>query len=437
MRRLLISAVAIAASALPLISTRTEAGGLKLRKPDKIDPAVMVVDGGWVYPVGLDCGGNTECIDDHGFGHLRISFPTPVDKGNHVDYFRAVCTPRYAVTPASTDFPTASIARTFGPTTDTYADTAELRAQSYRKNGDKISLMMPKYEDPATSAGGAQYPPLSCAITLIMVRPGANPDSEFVYIVESRAPKLTTSPSSDCATIGGGYSGFPSSPAVVEPTSEPGKTHLHLSVVVNSGAGIRFQHCFVDASYRAYFNTSQEVTVSAQTTTKRGRATLANGVEVVPSRRTASVKRLSLTAPVMSSIPLLIQGSRIVYRFDASKLQVAGGNAGCVTKAARTAGKANTCIIDNVAGRITLNSTDVALAKVGKMITSAQTTLNFTYVNDALHPETTSAITLESVQFQVYVNTRSVTLVLETAGIQYGVADPNIGAPAVTFTGLT
>ena len=430
MRRLLISAIALAASAAPLITNHADAAGLSLRKPGKIDPTTMVVDGGLPHPLGLTCGPlDDECAADGGFGHVRISFPAPIDSGNHVDFFAATCTPKYAIAPMSVDFPTAPITRTFGPMTDTYANTPALGAQGYSRTGDRISLMMPKYEDLATRAGGAQYPPLSCQITSInnpLLHPGVYPGGGG-YTVASKPPKLTSSPSANC--------GSAASPAIVEPTVEPGKIHLHLSAVVRA-AGLEFQWCSYNKSYRAKFLTDQETVISAQTTAKRGRATIVNGVETVPAPRTASVKKLNLTIPFVTPIPLTISGSQIIYRFDASKLQVAGGNPGCVTKEAKTPGKMNTCVVDNVAGTLTLNSTDTALVKLGKVITTAQTTINFTYVNNALHPETTSAITLESVRFHILIGSVTVALDFDPPGIQYGLPDPNIGATAVRLTGL-
>ena len=454
MRRLLICAIALTASAAPLITNHADAAGLSLRKPGKIDPTTMVVNGGLIYPIGLTCDpDDAECIRDRGFGHIRISFPTPIDNGNHVDFFAATCTPKYEFAPTATDVPTAPITRTFGPMTDNYADTPALRAQGYRKgilantSGVMISLLMPRYEDPATSAAGAQYPPLSCAVTSIndpLLHPGVYPGGGG-YTVASKPPKLTTSLRSDCAAFDGG-GGFADSPTIIEPTFEAGKATLHLSAVLNVRNVIFFQWCSTDPSYRAYFNTSQAAIVSAQTTAKRGRATIANGVEIAPAPRTAAVKKLNLTIPFVTPIPLDMSGSQITYRFDASKLQVAGGNAGCVMKAAKNPQTRavpgfgtivdNTCVVDQATGTITLLGSENVVVEGGKPITTAETAIDFTYVNDELHPETTSAITLEKARFQITIATTIVTLEFEPAGIAYAVADPNIGAPAVTLTGL-
>ena len=449
MRRLLICAIALTASAAPLITNHADAAGLSLRKPGKIDPTTMVVSGGLPFPLGLTCGlADAECINDGGYGHISISFPTPVDRGNYVDYFTATCTPRYAVALLSLDYPTAPITKTFGPLTANYADTPALRTQGYSKNGSTITLMMPKYEDPATSGLGAQYPPLSCQITSInnpLLHPGVYPGGGG-YTVASKPPKLTSSPASDCRLIGDAANNNsvpvfapsfmrpPNDPTFPNPSTLAG-TRLHLSARIKA-AGLEFQFCSTDASYRAKFVTDQQTIVSAQTTAKRGRATIANGVEIAPAPRTAAVKKLGLTIPFVTPIPLAISGSQIIYRFDPSKLQVVGGNAGCVMKPAKFAGEVNACAVDNVAGTFVLNSNAVALVKVGKPITSAQSTINFTYVNNALHPETTSAITLDVARLQITIGNVTVTVEFAPAGIHFGVADPNIGAPAITLTGL-
>jgi len=93
-------------------------------------------------------------------------------------------------------------------------------------------------------------------------------------------------------------------------------------------------------------------------------------------------------------------------------------------------------VVDQATGTITLLGSENVVVEGGKPITTAETAIDFTYVNDELHPETTSAITLEKARFQITIATTIVTLEFEPAGIAYAVADPNIGAPAVTLTGL-
>jgi hypothetical protein len=455
MKRLVIGAVVLAAVVAPLMSTNASAGGAKLKKPGKIDPTTMVVSGGLPFPLGLTCGPlDAECTADGGYGHMTIAFPVPVDGATgHVDFFTATCTPKYALAPKSTDFPTAPITKTFGPIPANYASNATLGAQGYTKTGNTITLMMPKYVDPANT-GADQYPSLSCAITssnspvgkflpgtLTPAYPGGGGGT-----VASKPPKLTSSPASDCRLIGDAANNDslplfdpsfmrpPNDPTYPNASILPG-THLHLSVLIQA-AGLEFQFCSTDASYRAKFLTDQETIISAGKKVTYKAAKVKNGVETAPAVRLAFVKKLGLTSPVNSSIPLTVSGSKIIYQFDPAKLQVVGGNAGCVYKAAKTAGKTNVCVINNGAGTITLNSTDVTLIKVGKPIQSATADIAFSYVNNALHPETTSGISMTKAETSITIGAVTVAVVLQPFGIQTAVADANIGFPAVLLEGL-
>ena len=442
MKRLVIGAVVLAAVVAPLMSTNASAGGAKLKKPGKIDPTLMVVSGGLPFPLGLTCGPlDAECAADGGYGHMTLTFPAPVDAGNHVDFFQATCTPKYALAPKSTDFPTAPITKTFGPMTANYASNATLGAQGYTKTGNLITLMMPKYEDPATSGAGAQYPSLSCQITSsnsVLLHPGVYPGGGGGSVA-SKPPKLTSSPASDCRAIGDAINND-SKPLfdpslMVAPTVEPGKTHLHLSVLIRA-AGLEFQFCSTDNSYRAKFLTEQETIISAGTKVAYKAAKVKGGVETAPAVRLAFVKKLGLTSPVQSSIPLTVAGSKLIYKFDAGKLQVVGGNAGCAYKAAKAAGKVNACVVNNTLGTITLNSTDISLVKVGKPIQSATADIAFSYVNNAAHPETESGISLETAETTISIGAVTVSVALAPFGVQTAQPDANIGFPAVLLTGL-
>ena len=464
MKRLLIGAIVLAAAVAPLMSTDASAAGAKLKKPGKVDPKLMVVSGGMPFPIGLTCGAlDAECTADGGYGHMTIAFPTPVDGATgHVDFFTATCTPKYAVALKSLDFPTAPITKTFGPIPANYASNPTLGAQGYTKasdatspTGSTITLMMPKYEDPATSGLGAQYPSLSCAITssnspvgkflpgtLIPAYPGGGGGT-----VASKAPKLTSSPSSDCRLIGNAADNlskpewapeFMVAPNTLGADGLPlsAGTHLHLSVLIQA-AGLEFQFCSTDASYRAKFLTEQETIITAGKKVTYKPAKIKNGVETAPAVRLAFVKKLGLTSPVSSSIPLSVSGSKLIYRFDPTKLQVVGGNAGCAYKAAKTAGKVNVCVINNGTGTITLNSNDVNLVKVGKPIQSATADIAFSYVNNALHPETTSGISLEKAETSITIGAITVAVVLAPYGLQTAhLEDANIGFPAVLLEGL-
>ena len=441
MKRLIIGTLVLAAIAAPLATMNASAAGAKLGKPGKIDPKTMTVEGGLPYPLGL------AGAPDHGFGHVRVSFPTPVDTGNHVDTFTVTCTPVIKFVPTlanpvpPTDLPAAPISAAFGPMTATYATNAALTAQGYSKDNTGIHLTMPKYEDPATSGAGAQTPPLACAVTASnnpALHPGLFPGGGGGSVA-GKAPKFPTSPATDCAVVGNaGYGGFPDVPVIVPPTFEPGTTTLHLNVVIDAGGGTVFDFCSTDASYRAKFLTEQATAISAATKVKFKAAKLnKDGTEAAPAVRSAFVKKLGLVSPVNSSIPLTVAGSQIVYRFDPAKLKVAGGSAGCVMKAAKTAGKVNACVVNNITGTITLNSSDITLIKVGKPITSATTDIEFTYVNNAAQPDTSSIISLESAKTNITVGTTPVNVNLAPAGILFAIpSDPNIGAAAVTLVGL-
>jgi len=448
MKRLVIGAVVLAAVVAPLLSTNASAAGAKLKKPGKIDPTTMVVSGGLPFPLGLTCGPlDAECTADGGYGHMTISFPAPVDAGNHVDFFTATCTPKYALAPKSLDFPTAPITKTFGPIPANYASNATLGADGYSKTGNTITLMMPKYVDPANT-GADQYPSLSCAITSsnsVLLHPGAYPGGGG-GTVASKPPKLTSSPASDCRLIGDAANNDslplfdpsfmrpPNDPTYPNASPLPG-THLHESVLIQA-AGLEFQFCSTDASYRAKFLTDQETIISAGKKVTYKAAKVKNGVETAPAVRLASVKKLGLTSPVNSSIPLTVSGSKIIYQFDPAKLQVVGGNAGCVYKAAKTAGKVNACVVNNTLGTITLNSTDVTLIKVGKPIQSATADIAFSYVNNALHPETTTGISLTKAETSITIGAVTVAVVLQPFGIQTAQPDANIGFAAVLLEGL-
>ena len=435
MKRLIIGTLVLAAIAAPLATMNASAAGAKLGKPGKIDPKTMTVEGGLPYPLGL------AGAPDHGFGHVRVSFPTPLDAGNHVDTFTVTCTPKTTFTPTAAnpappaDLPAAPISFAFGPMTANYATNAALTAQGYSKDNTGIHLTMPKYEDPATSGAGAQTPPLACAVTASnspLLHPGVYPGGGG-GTVAGKAPKFPTSPATDCAVVGNaGYGGFPDVPVIVPPSFAPGVTTLHLNVVIDAGGGTVFDFCSTDASYRAKFLTEQATIISAATKVK-----FKAGSITAPAVRSAFIKKLGLVSPVNSSIPLTVAGSQIVYRFNPAKLQVVGGSAGCVMKAAKTAGKVNACLVNNVTGTITLNSSDLTVIKVGKPITSALTDIEFTYVNNAAQPDTSSIISLESAKTNITVGTTAVNVNLAPAGILFAIpTDPNIGAAAVTLDGL-
>jgi hypothetical protein len=203
--------------------------------------------------------------------------------------------------------------------------------------------------------------------------------------------------------------------------------------VLIQAAGLEFQFCSTDASYRAKFLTDQETIISAGTKVVYKPAKVKGGVETAPAVRLASVKKLGLTSPVNSSIPLTVSGSKIIYRFDPAKLHVEGGNVGCAYKAAKVAGKVNGCVVNNTLGIITLNSTDINVIKVGKPIQSATADIALSYVASA---STESGISLESAETTISIGAVTVAVALQPFGIQTAQPDANIGFPAVLLTGL-
>jgi len=142
------------------------------------------------------------------------------------------------------------------------------------------------------------------------------------------------------------------------------------------------------------------------------------------------VKKLLLTSPVQSSIPLVVTGSAITYRFDAGKLQVVGGSGGCTPKV-------GSCVVNNATGTIIISNPTPTIIKVGKPIVGSPTDIAFSYVTNGAHPEDTSSLSLESASTAITVGTVVVQVDLKPFGIVFGLpGDLNIGAAAVTLSGL-
>jgi hypothetical protein len=430
MKRLVIGTVVLAAIAAPLMSMNASAGGLKLKKPKKIDLASVVIQGGNPYPLGL----NGE------FGKVQLSFPAPSSADPHVDNFTVTCTPVYKIAPTSTDFPTAPLSVTFGPISSlTYDSTPALVAQGYSKDATGIHLLMPQYSDPTTSGPGAQYPPLACKIDTSnspALHPGVYPGGGG-GTGAGKAPKSPTSPAVDCSGLDGAIVGQPGTPSILPPVVVDAKTNLlHLGVQIDAGGGINFAFCSTDPSYRAKYLTDQATTFTAAPKVKFKAAKLKKGVEVAPAVRLAFIKKLTLVSPVNSSIPLTVSGSVLNYTFDHTKIQVVGGNAGCTPKAPKNPTATNTCVVNNALGTITMTSTDSSIVKPGKPIVSAPMDLALSYVTDATHPATTSDIKFVSANTSITIGATTVAIVLKATGSTFGLPDANIDAPVVSLTGL-
>ncbi len=431
MKRLFVGTVVAAAIAAPLMVLTASAAPkpAKEGKPKKIDPATVVVQGGNPYPIGLAGapGGATGA-----FGRVELSFPAPADSATspHIDNFIVTCTPRYKIPPTSTDFPTAPEIATFGPTAANYSSAALPPDGGYTKDATGIHLFMPRYADPATSGPGAQYPPLKCQLdaqadpTLHAEFPGGGGG-----IAQGKEPKIPTSPAVSCANLDGGFGvGQPGSPVIVPPLpGTPGLNTLNLGVQIDTGAA-PFSFCSTDASYRDKYLTDQQTVFKSGPKVKFKAATGTN-----PAVRTVKIAKLQLTAPLNSSIPLTVSGSKTIYTFDPAKLQapaVAGDRC-------KTTGPLVTCTVNYTLGTITVNSTEATIVKPGKAIIGPKIELNFNYVTDALHPDTTSDIKFVSASTTITIAGISVKVVLAATGTTFGQADANIDAPVVSLVGLS
>ena len=439
MKRFLIGTLVVAAIAAPLMAINASAAAkpAKEGKPKKIDVASVVVQGGNPYPLGLTSP------DGVNFGRVELSFPAPTD-AVHIDNFIVTCAPR-AVQPvdpllAVTDLPQASEVAVFSATSDSYSTATAPPGGAYSKDATGIHLFMPTYRDPATQGVGPQFPPLACQVdaqadpTLhIVAFPGGGGGTAV-----GKAPKVPTSPSVDCGPLDGAV-GQPASPVITPPLLTSGATAgntLHLGVQIDAGGGVAFAFCSTDASYRARYLTDQTTIFTASTKVKFKAAKLnKDGTIKTPASRQAFVKKLLLTSPLNSSIPLQVSGSVLTFTFDPAKLQVTGGSAGCTMKAPKLATAVNKCVVDNALGTITLNSSDSNLVKPGKPIVSAPTDIAFDYVGTG-DPLSSSDIHFGSAATSISIGSNTVNVVLAATGIKFGLADANINAPVVTLTGL-
>ena len=456
MKRLMIGSLVLAAVAAPLMTMSSQGASavqVKMAKPPKLAPAA--VTGGNPYPIGLGIAGAN-------YGHLLVFVDRPAlpEAAGHIDSITVTCTPTYKLAQTATDFPTAANVTTFTNisadyTTATapsgaalsYVDTPAGLVSSPTNPtgipaGKRIALLTTAYSDPATSADGAQYPPQACKLTT-----GSDPalhPTKFLpgpaMTAEGKAPKIPSSPAIDCDPLTddgtGVVPGVPFAPVVVAPEIDPGKsTTYHMTVGLTLGTTQLGVFCSTNTSFRAKFLTEQPVKISA---TPKIKYKAAKGA--TPALRSATAKKVGLTSAVNSSITLTISRAIVTYSYDPTRLSSVSAN--CVTKAAKNPGTSvvpgfgtvtgNKCVINQAAGTITLISNDTQIVKPGKAIVSAPSDIAFTYT-----PGTDTSISLVSAQTYIGIAGATVLVNLQTAGSYFDLAsDPNIGAPAITFSGL-
>ncbi len=446
MKRLLIGSLALAAVAAPLMtmtSPSASAAQVKMAKPPKLAP--LAVTGGNPYPIGTGIPGFT-------YGHVLIFIDKPAlpEPAGHIDSITVTCTPVYKLANTSTDFPTAPIVTTFTNISDSYASATAPAGAKYDivipdaataaalgvTTAPKIRLVTIPYADPANT-GTAQYPPLGCALTT-----GSDPalhPAKFLpgaaMTAAGKAPKLPSSPAIDCNPLTddgtGPVPGLPLNPVVVPPEIVPGvSTTYHMTVGLTAGTAASpvplGVFCSTDSSYRAKFLTEQTTKISASP-------------KVKAKTHTAIAKKIVLNSPVNSSITLSITRSLLTYKYDPTRLSAT--SATCVPKAAKNPSTVtvpgfgsvtgNKCVINQATGTITLISNDTTVVKPGKAIVSAPTDITFTYT-----PGADTSISLESAQTYIGIAGTTVKVNLSPAGTYFGIPDSNIGAPAITFSGL-
>ena len=446
MKRLLIGSLALAAVAAPLMtmtSPSASAAQVKMAKPPKLAP--LAVTGGNPYPIGTGIPGFT-------YGHVLIFIDKPAlpEPAGHIDSITVTCTPVYKLANTSTDFPTAPIVTTFTNISDSYASATAPAGAKYDivipdaatadalgvTTAPKIRLVTIPYADPANT-GTAQYPPLGCALTT-----GSDPalhPAKFLpgaaMTAAGKAPKVPSSPAIDCNPLTddgtGPVPGLPLNPVVVPPEIVPGvSTTYHMTVGLTAGTAASpvplGVFCSTDSSYRAKFLTEQTTKISASP-------------KVKAKTHTAIAKKIVLNSPVNSSITLSITRSLLTYKYDPTRLSAT--SATCVPKAAKNPSTVtvdgfgsvtgNKCVINQATGTITLISNDTTVVKPGKAIVSAPTDITFTYT-----PGADTSISLESAQTYIGIAGSIVLVNLSPAGTYFGIPDSNIGAPAITFSGL-
>lgn len=442
MKRLLIGSLALAAVAAPLMtmtSPSASAAQVKMDKPPKLAP--LAVTGGNPYPIGTG-------IPGFEYGHVLVFIDKPAlpEAAGHIDSITVTCTPVYKLAQTATDIPTAPIVTTFTNISDSYASATAPAGAKYDvvtpdaataaalgvTTAPKLRLVTIPYADPANT-GTAQYPPLGCALTT-----GSDPalhPTKFLagaaMTAAGKAPKLPSSPAINCNPLTddgtGPVPGLPLNPVVLPPEIVPGvSTTYHMTVGLTAGGVALGVFCSTDTSYRAKFLTEQTTKISASP-------------KIKAKTHTAIAKKIVLNSPVNSSITLTITRSLLTYKYDPSRLSTT--SAACVPKAAKTPTTSvvpgfgsitgNQCRVNQATGTITLISNDSNSVKPGKAIISAPSDITFTYT-----PGADTSISLESAQTYIGIAGTTVLVNLSPAGTYFGVPDANVGAPAITFSGL-
>jgi hypothetical protein len=375
MKRIIAGIVALGVLAIPAAIPTAQA---KLAKPTKIDGKLLTVTGGNPWPLGLEGE----------FGKLRVTFDSPATT-QLLSKLTLTCTPTVAgFDPISKEFALTIAGGKYASATPGFAN-----------NAGKISLDTDEYP-------GKKYPPMKCKVDA----------TNATATAAGKVPKLPTSPTADCAgKPGDTINGIPALPPVAPDTAT---NTQFLSVNIDAGAVGIFPFCTTDATYDAKINSDQATRFTMKTKVKKGKKGAADVI---------TVSKLLLTAPVNSSVPLNVQGSKIVYKYDKANLTANS----CVPSAAKTAGKVNTCTINAAAGTLTINSNDVSVVKVGKPIVGATLTIVFTYKG----PQGGSAsMTFDNAETSIGIGPNVVKVALSSRAAP--AVDPNRDLPIATFTGL-
>jgi hypothetical protein len=400
--------VAVAAVFLPMAVMPASAS--KPKKPAKIDVKQMVVTTSGAWPTNDDSYG------------VKVSFPylAPISAESYrwATQFVLTCTPFYKGDPPP-GAPTAPITKTWNLTVPSgrYVASAQTGFSSIGSGlTHTIELTSPPYSSISTAVADRQYPPLKCKVDVV----------NATGTTAGKAPKLPTSPSTDCGDAG---------VLPFDPLKEPEGSTLFLHVAVDAGLAA-FPFCTTNDVYKPRFLVDQQSTFTSK-------------AKVKPKIDFAQVKKLKLTASVNTQIPLVVTGGQQIYKFDPAVLQVLGGNAGCVPQLAKNG--SNTCSVDNAAGTITVVSTQTNIVKPGKPIVSPTVTVDFTFAAAVAangwtleNPGSTS-ITFGSARTTIAIGNNSVDVLVVNGeqavitglgAIRGAGTDPNRNQPIVTFTGL-
>jgi hypothetical protein len=406
-------AVLVAVGAVFLPMAVMPASAEKPKKPAKINVKEMTVTTSGAWPAG----------NDETYG-VKVSFPYPAptttEQYRWATKFHLVCAPSYkGDPPPGAPLPSATLTKTWTLTAPSGRYTAPSQT-GFSSTGSGLShtieLTSPPYSPVSTLLADRQFPPLRCKVDV----------ENDKGTTAGKAPKLPTSPSTNCGDLGD---------IPLDPVKPPEGSTLFLHVTVDAGLAA-FPFCTTDSVYKPRFLVDQESAFTSKT-------------KVKPKTDFAQVKKLRLTASVNTQIPLLITGGEQIYKFDPAVLQVDGGNSGCTAQLPKNG--ETTCMVNNSTGIITVATDQVSIVKPGKPIISPFITVNFSYAAAAatnlwtLENSGSANITFVSTKTKITIGTTAVDVVVRNGedsvvdglgALRAGGSDPNKNQPIVTFTGL-